>query len=96
MKFVGGTRHSQDAPDWVLHLVVAGQREFDIEEHRASGWNQAFDEGEPRLETYVVRTWNTADGRRFKFLAIAGKDRNYIESMAAPLFKTRGARAGSG
>jgi hypothetical protein len=38
MKFVGGTRHSQDAPDWVRHLVVAGQREFDIEEHTPGGW----------------------------------------------------------
>jgi hypothetical protein len=87
MKFVGGSRHGQDAPDWVRALAVAGQREFNIEEHRASGWNQAFDEATPSLETYVVRTWTTADGRRFRFLAITGKDRNHIESMAAPMFR---------
>jgi hypothetical protein len=34
-----------------------------------------------------VRRWQTHDGRRRKFLAIAGQDRLYIESLAAPMFR---------
>jgi len=87
MKFIGGTRHSQDAPEWVRALVIAGQREVDIEEHTSGGAEPPTPQ---RIERYVVRTWTAVDGRRFKFLAIAGKGRHYIELMAAPLLSTYG------
>jgi hypothetical protein len=32
-------------------------------------------------------TITTADQRRFKFSAISGKDRDYIESLAGPMFR---------
>jgi hypothetical protein len=44
---------------------------------------------EPVVETYVVRTWRMYDTKPFKFLAIAGRDRAYIESLAWPLFEPR-------
>ena len=69
----------KDVIDISLHdgtLTISGERK----QESSNG------ETAQRTERYVVRTWNTADGRRFRFLAIAGKDRKYIKSMAAPLF----------
>jgi len=83
MKFVGGTRHGQDAPEWVRALVVVGQREFDIEEHTPSGGDPSTPR---RIERYVVRTWTTAEGHCFRTLAIAGMESDCVDSMAAPRF----------
>jgi hypothetical protein len=92
VKFVGGTHHGREAPEWVQHLVVAGVKTIDIEAVRPSpGWQPAWAEPqtptEPVIETYVVRTWRMYGVAPFKFLAIAGKDRAYIESLAWPLFE---------
>lgn len=92
MKFVGGSRHSRDAPDWVVHLVVAGQLEVDVEELDLNPGFGAAPRRDLRVETYVVRTWRTYGCEPFKFLAIADRadDRAYIESLAWPLFTTKG------
>lgn len=92
MKCIGGTWHGRDAPDWVQHLVVAGQREISLEEVPPEAYQPAWSEPEPpkgpgRIETYVVRTWRMNDREPFKFLAIKGKDRDWIESMAWPIFR---------
>ncbi|MFL6664772.1 MAG: hypothetical protein ACJ8G7_21560 [Rhizobacter sp.] len=89
MKFIGGTHHGQEAPDWVQHLVVAGWVEIEMPKRSAGGgWGPA-PQTKPELERYVVRTWTTMDGQRFKFLAEAERDRAYLESIALPLFKAK-------
>jgi hypothetical protein len=85
MKFVGGTRSGSDAPTWVQQLVLAGWKEVEVEQVDNAGWSPEG-RAKPPTERYLVRTWTTADQQRFKFLAIAGKDRDYIESVAAPMF----------
>jgi hypothetical protein len=70
----------------VQHLVVAGWKE--IEQADNAGW-QPCERPKPPIERYLVRTWTMADQRRFKFLTIAGKDRDYIESLAAPMIRKR-------
>jgi hypothetical protein len=89
MKFVGSSHNGSDAPLWVQQLVLAGWAEIEIEEIDNSGWSPG-ERPRPTIERYEVRTWTTADQRRFKFLAIAGKDRDYIESLASPMFSGRG------
>lgn len=93
MTFVGGTWHSLEAPMWVQQLVLGGWVEIRIPERQPeTPYRPAWAEPEQpkqdsHVETYVVRTWNTNDQAPFKFLAIAGRDRNYIESLAWKVFK---------
>jgi len=77
---------------WVQQLVLGGETSIDIEEHDAGGgWQPGGAPVKaPVVETYVVRTWRMYGEVPFKFLAIAGRDRTYVESLAWPLFEPRG------
>lgn len=86
MKFIGGSRNGSDAPMWVQQLVLGGWKSVELEEVDNGGWGGR--PGARPVETYHVRSWHFSDGRApVKFLAIAGKDRDYIESLAAPMFR---------
>ena len=93
MKFIGGTHHNRDAPMWVKQLVLGGATTIDIEEfHEASSWvpNASAPNGKTyRVETYRVERWHSPGHDDITFLAIAGKDRDYIESLARPVLTGR-------